>query len=169
MRVAIRPLHCISFISHCIATASVDANAAHRNRLHPILLSCLLPCHASSPRGFPNLPSMVVLEMMAAMAVEELEMPLALVTRVMVIVDRGCNNGSCGGNGGPLMVNLASIDTSGIASLEELHNEIFVSNLAIANPMWEVIYKLKTIKFVKRIGRRIFLYVGEATDSKLDC
>ncbi|KAE9610287.1 putative SLC26A/SulP transporter [Lupinus albus] len=67
--------------------------------------------------------------------------------------------------------NLVSIDTSGIASLEKLHKNLLSSGkqLAIANPRWKVIYKLKTANFVKRIGGRVFLTVGEAVDSNLDC
>nr|KYP45221.1 Sulfate transporter 2.1 [Cajanus cajan] len=66
--------------------------------------------------------------------------------------------------------NLVSIDTSGIASLEQL-NKSLVSNgkqLAIANPSWQVIYKLKATNFVTRIGGRVFLTIGEAIDCKLD-
>ncbi|KAL5175660.1 Sulfate transporter 2.1 [Glycine soja] len=66
--------------------------------------------------------------------------------------------------------NLVSIDTSGIASLEELHKSLVSSgkHLAIANPRWQVIYKLKATNFVTRIGGRVFLTIGEAIDCKLD-
>ncbi|KAJ1412853.1 sulfate anion transporter, conserved site [Sesbania bispinosa] len=66
--------------------------------------------------------------------------------------------------------NLVSIDTSGIASLEELHKSLVSSGkqLAIVNPRWQVIYKLKVTNFVKKIGGRVFLTVGEAIDCKLD-
>ncbi|KAH1047580.1 hypothetical protein J1N35_038364 [Gossypium stocksii] len=63
--------------------------------------------------------------------------------------------------------NLMDIDTSGIASLEELH-ENFDSNgmkLAIANPRWQVIHKLKLANFVPKIGGRVFLSIGEAMAS----
>ncbi|KAL4330392.1 hypothetical protein HN51_037065 [Arachis hypogaea] len=61
-----------------------------------------------------------------------------------------------------MMVDLVSIDTSGIASLEELYKSLVSSGkqLAIANPRWQVI---------KRIGERVFLTVAEAIDCKLDC
>ncbi|MED6181439.1 Sulfate transporter 2.1 [Stylosanthes scabra] len=67
--------------------------------------------------------------------------------------------------------NLVSIDTSGIASLEELHESLVSSGkqLAIANPRWQVINKLKASNFVKRIGGRVFLTVAEAIDCKMDC
>ncbi|XP_017423355.1 sulfate transporter 2.1 [Vigna angularis] len=66
--------------------------------------------------------------------------------------------------------NLVSIDTSGIASLEELHESLVSSGkqLAIANPGWQVIYKLKATNFVARIGGRVFLTIGEAIDCNLD-
>ncbi|CAJ1938049.1 unnamed protein product [Sphenostylis stenocarpa] len=66
--------------------------------------------------------------------------------------------------------NLVSIDTSGIASLEELHESLVSSGkqLAIANPRWQVIYKLKGTNFVTRIGGRVFLTIGEAIDCNLD-
>ncbi|KAL1077688.1 hypothetical protein V6Z11_D10G112300 [Gossypium hirsutum] len=63
--------------------------------------------------------------------------------------------------------NLMDIDTSGIASLEELHKN-FDSNgmkLAIANPRWQVIHKLKLANFVPKIGGRVFLSIGEAMAS----
>jgi len=96
-----------------------------------------------------------------------------------------------------------SIDTSGIASLEELHKSLVSSGkkvrylicfevlqynnpflnlhcgclpiptvnlaqLAIANPRWQVIYKLKATNFVTRIEGRVFLTIGEAIDCNLD-
>ncbi|KAI9113720.1 hypothetical protein K1719_014971 [Acacia pycnantha] len=66
--------------------------------------------------------------------------------------------------------NLMNIDTSGISSLEELHKSL-VSNgkqLAIANPRWEVIHKLKSANFVRTIGGRVFLTVAEAVGCKQD-
>uniref|UniRef100_A0A5B6Z4X5 Putative low affinity sulfate transporter 3 n=1 Tax=Davidia involucrata TaxID=16924 RepID=A0A5B6Z4X5_DAVIN len=65
------------------------------------------------------------------------------------------------------MSNLMNIDTSGIASLDELHSNL-VSNgmkLAIANPKWQVIHKLKLANFVDKIGGMVFLTVGEAIDA----
>ncbi|KAI9165608.1 hypothetical protein LWI28_017318 [Acer negundo] len=67
------------------------------------------------------------------------------------------------------MSSLMNIDTSGIASLEELH-KILDSNgmqLAIASPRWKVIDKLRLAKFVDKIGGRVFLTVGEAMDACL--
>ncbi|XWS33294.1 hypothetical protein CRYUN_Cryun22dG0069000 [Craigia yunnanensis] len=62
--------------------------------------------------------------------------------------------------------NLMDIDTSGIASLEELHKNLDSNGmkLAIANPRWQVIHKLKLANFVGKIGGRVYLSVGEAMD-----
>lgn len=64
------------------------------------------------------------------------------------------------------MSNLMNIDTSGIASLEEVHKQLVSQGmeLAIANPRWQVIHKLKLAKFVNKIGGRVFLSVAEAVD-----
>ncbi|KAK4256704.1 hypothetical protein QN277_006393 [Acacia crassicarpa] len=66
--------------------------------------------------------------------------------------------------------NLMNIDTSGISSLEELHKSLVShgKQLAIANPRWEVIHKLKSANFVKTIGGRVFLTVAEAVGCKQD-
>ncbi|XP_028113815.1 low affinity sulfate transporter 3-like isoform X2 [Camellia sinensis] len=61
-----------------------------------------------------------------------------------------------------------NIDTSGILALEELHKELVARGieLAVANPRWQVIDKLKVAKFVDKIGKgRIFLTVSEAVDT----
>ncbi|XP_022136667.1 low affinity sulfate transporter 3-like [Momordica charantia] len=65
--------------------------------------------------------------------------------------------------------NLMNIDTSGIASLEELHKSLAATGieLAIANPKWQVIHKLKVANFVAKLKGRVFLSVGEAVDSCL--
>ncbi|PHT50741.1 Sulfate transporter 2.1 [Capsicum baccatum] len=67
--------------------------------------------------------------------------------------------------------NVMSVDTSGIVALEELHRE-FVSQgiqLAIANPRWKVINKLKAAKFLDKLGKGwIFLTVGDAVDACLN-
>ncbi|CAK9324277.1 unnamed protein product [Citrullus colocynthis] len=65
--------------------------------------------------------------------------------------------------------NLMNIDTSGIASLEELQNSLAASGieLAIANPKWQVIHKLKVANFVAKLKGRVFLSVGEAVDACL--
>ncbi|KAK8519270.1 hypothetical protein V6N12_025311 [Hibiscus sabdariffa] len=62
---------------------------------------------------------------------------------------------------------LMDIDTSGIASLEELHKNLDSNGikLAIANPRWQVIHKLKLANFVPKIGGRVFLSIGEAMAS----
>ncbi|KAI5406002.1 sulfate transporter 2.1 [Lathyrus oleraceus] len=60
--------------------------------------------------------------------------------------------------------NLVNIDTSGIASLEELYKSLSSQGkqLAIVNPRWQVIHKLKVSKFVDKIGGRVYLTVEEA-------
>ncbi|WCJ31836.1 Sulfate transporter 1.1 [Euphorbia peplus] len=68
------------------------------------------------------------------------------------------------------MSNLTNIDIAGIDSLVELHKNL-VSNaikLAIANPRLQVIQKLKLANFVRKIGGRMFLTVGEAVDECLN-
>ncbi|KAK7387511.1 hypothetical protein VNO78_28369 [Psophocarpus tetragonolobus] len=67
--------------------------------------------------------------------------------------------------------NLVNIDTSGIASLEELHRSLSShgKQLAIANPRWQVIHKLKVSNFVSKIGGRVFLTVEEAVGCKSQC
>ncbi|KAM7529252.1 hypothetical protein LguiB_032662 [Lonicera macranthoides] len=65
------------------------------------------------------------------------------------------------------MSNLMNIDTTGMASLEELYDKLHSHGieLAIANPRWEVIHKLKIAKMVNKMGGRVFLNVGEAMDA----
>ncbi|KAK9272371.1 hypothetical protein L1049_002742 [Liquidambar formosana] len=67
------------------------------------------------------------------------------------------------------MSNLMSTDTSGIASLEELHKKLVSVGieLAIANPRWQVIHKLRLAEFVREVRGRVFLTVGEAVDACL--
>lgn len=67
--------------------------------------------------------------------------------------------------------NLVNIDTSGIASLEELHKSLSShgKQLAIANPRWQVIHKLKVSNFVSKINGRVFLTVEEAIGCKMEC
>ncbi|MED6179719.1 Sulfate transporter 2.1 [Stylosanthes scabra] len=69
------------------------------------------------------------------------------------------------------MSNLVNIDTSGIAALEELHKSLSThkKQLAIANPRWQVIHKLKVSNFVNKINGRVFLTVEEAVSSKIQC
>ncbi|KAJ8769523.1 hypothetical protein K2173_005126 [Erythroxylum novogranatense] len=68
------------------------------------------------------------------------------------------------------MSNLVNIDTSGIASLQELHKNL-ISNgieLAFVNPRWQVIHKLKLANFVEKIRGKVFLTVEEAVDACLN-
>ncbi|KAG5544306.1 hypothetical protein RHGRI_016902 [Rhododendron griersonianum] len=66
------------------------------------------------------------------------------------------------------MSNVTNIDTSGILALEEVHKKLVERGiqLAVGNPRWKVIHKLKVAKFVDRIGKGwIFLSVSEAVDA----
>ncbi|KHN31354.1 Sulfate transporter 2.1 [Glycine soja] len=67
--------------------------------------------------------------------------------------------------------NLVNIDTAGITALEELHKSLSShgKQLAIANPRWQVIHKLKVSNFVGKIGGRVFLTVEEAVGCKSRC
>ncbi|KAK7379455.1 hypothetical protein VNO80_04916 [Phaseolus coccineus] len=62
---------------------------------------------------------------------------------------------------------LTNIDTTGIASLVELNKNMTSRGvtLAIANPRWHVIHKLRLANFVSKIGGRVFLSVGDAVDA----
>ncbi|XP_031092895.1 low affinity sulfate transporter 3-like isoform X2 [Ipomoea triloba] len=68
------------------------------------------------------------------------------------------------------MSNVTNIDTSGIIALEELHKN-FVSQgtqLAMANPRWKVIEKLKAAEFVNKVGGGwVFLTVADAVEACL--
>ncbi|CAK9174259.1 unnamed protein product [Ilex paraguariensis] len=69
------------------------------------------------------------------------------------------------------MSNVMNIDTSGILTLEELQNKTVTQGieLAMANPRWQVIHKLKLAKFVDKIGKgSVFLTVCEAVDASLN-
>ncbi|MED6164341.1 Low affinity sulfate transporter 3, partial [Stylosanthes scabra] len=68
------------------------------------------------------------------------------------------------------MTDLTNVDTSGILALEELHKRLLSRGvqLAMVNPRWVVIHKLKVAKFVDKIGKeRVFLTVAEAVDACL--
>ncbi|KAG5129709.1 hypothetical protein JHK84_036106 [Glycine max] len=68
------------------------------------------------------------------------------------------------------MTNLMNVDTSGILALEELHKRLLSRGLELAmvNPRWLVIHKLKLALFVDKIGKEwVFLTVGEAVDACL--
>ncbi|KAK9930592.1 hypothetical protein M0R45_027627 [Rubus argutus] len=67
------------------------------------------------------------------------------------------------------MSNVMNVDTSGILALEEIHKKLLSHGieLAVANPRWQVIHRLKLAKLVDKIGgERIYLTIGEAVD---DC
>ncbi|CAN4122238.1 unnamed protein product [Withania somnifera] len=69
------------------------------------------------------------------------------------------------------MSNVMSADTSGIVALEELYRELVSEGiqLAIANPRWKVINKLKAAEFLDKLGKGwIFLTVGDAVDACLN-
>ncbi|KAI3888676.1 hypothetical protein MKW92_011660, partial [Papaver armeniacum] len=66
---------------------------------------------------------------------------------------------------------LLNIDTSGIIALEELKNKLSSLGIkvALANPSWQVINKLKLAKFVEKTGEEsVFLTVGEAVSACLE-
>uniref|UniRef100_A0A6N2LYB0 STAS domain-containing protein n=1 Tax=Salix viminalis TaxID=40686 RepID=A0A6N2LYB0_SALVM len=68
------------------------------------------------------------------------------------------------------MSNLMNIDTSGLASLLELQDNLASGGmevLAITNPKWQVIHKLRLANFATKMGGRVFLTVGEAVDACL--
>ncbi|PIN07375.1 Sulfate/bicarbonate/oxalate exchanger SAT-1 and related transporters (SLC26 family) [Handroanthus impetiginosus] len=68
------------------------------------------------------------------------------------------------------MTNVMNIDTSGIHAMEELHKDLTSQGieLAIANPRWQVITKIKAAKFVEKIGPGwIFLSVSDAVETSL--
>ncbi|KAI0507656.1 hypothetical protein KFK09_013783 [Dendrobium nobile] len=68
------------------------------------------------------------------------------------------------------MSNVMNIDSSGIAAVEEMHSKLesFGIQMAIVNPGWQVIYKMKLARLVERIGVSwIFLNVGEAVEACL--
>lgn len=87
--------------------------------------------------------------------------------------DEDCTKGNAEGTRPKLVIldmsSLMNIDTSGIASLEELQKKLMLqgTQLAIANPRWQVIDKLRLANFVNKNGGRIFLTVGEAMDAFL--
>lgn len=63
--------------------------------------------------------------------------------------------------------NLMSIDTSGIASLEELHKNLVSHGveMAIVNPKWQVTHKLRLAKSMRKIGGKAFLTIQDAIDA----
>ncbi|XP_073276597.1 low affinity sulfate transporter 3 [Primulina huaijiensis] len=68
------------------------------------------------------------------------------------------------------MTNVMNIDTSAIHALEELHRDLISRgiDMAVTNPKWQVITKMKASKFVDKIGDGwIFLSVGDAVDASI--
>ncbi|KAM3200538.1 hypothetical protein P3L10_032900 [Capsicum annuum] len=66
------------------------------------------------------------------------------------------------------MSNFLNIDTSSIASLEELNElESNGMQLSLVNPWWDVIHKLKLVNFLKKIEGRVFLTIGETIEACL--
>ncbi|KAL1540536.1 Low affinity sulfate transporter 3 [Salvia divinorum] len=66
------------------------------------------------------------------------------------------------------MTNVMNIDTTGIHAMEELHKKLISRGieLAVANPRWEMINKMKAAKFVEKMGADwIFLSVGDAVEA----
>ncbi|RWW32009.1 hypothetical protein GW17_00003350 [Ensete ventricosum] len=70
------------------------------------------------------------------------------------------------------MSNVSHIDTSGIPAVEEMHRKLTSDGvqLAIANPGWQVIHKMKLAGLVDVIGAEwIFLTVSEAVEAAGGC
>lgn len=68
------------------------------------------------------------------------------------------------------MTNVINIDTSGISALEEIYKKLASASvqLAVVNPGWQVIHKMKVARLVEMIGGAwIFLTVGEAVEACL--
>ncbi|KAL8523564.1 hypothetical protein ACS0TY_013511 [Phlomoides rotata] len=68
------------------------------------------------------------------------------------------------------MTNVLNIDTSGIHAMAELHKELNSrgTQLAVANPRWHVIAKMKAGKLIVKIGLEwIFLSVADAVEASL--
>ncbi|KAF2291486.1 hypothetical protein GH714_024699 [Hevea brasiliensis] len=68
------------------------------------------------------------------------------------------------------MSNVTNVDIAGILALEELHKKLLSheTELAIANPRWQVIHKLKLAKFTDKVGSgRIFFTVAEAVAASI--
>ncbi|CAI9771558.1 unnamed protein product [Fraxinus pennsylvanica] len=65
------------------------------------------------------------------------------------------------------MSNVMNIDTSGIYSLQELHKKLISggTKLAVANPRWKVITKLKKAKFIDKIEAGwVFFNIADAVE-----
>ncbi|XP_042014309.1 low affinity sulfate transporter 3-like isoform X2 [Salvia splendens] len=68
------------------------------------------------------------------------------------------------------MTNVMNVDTTGIHAMEELHKKLISRGieLAVANPRWEMISKMKAAKVVEKMGSDwIFQSVGDAVEASL--
>lgn len=68
------------------------------------------------------------------------------------------------------MTNVTNIDTTGIHAMEELHKKLISRGieLAMVNPRWQVITKMKAANFIEKIGSGwIFLSVADAVETSL--
>ncbi|KAL3845845.1 hypothetical protein ACJIZ3_003248 [Penstemon smallii] len=68
------------------------------------------------------------------------------------------------------MTNVMNIDTSGIHAVEELQKKLISQGveLAVANPNWQVINKMKASKFIEKIGSGwIFQSVADAVNASV--
>ncbi|KAJ0987376.1 hypothetical protein J5N97_005732 [Dioscorea zingiberensis] len=68
------------------------------------------------------------------------------------------------------MSNVMNIDTSGLEAIEEVHKKLASDEiqLAIVNPGWQVVHKMRKARLVDRIGRAwIFLTVAQAMEACL--
>ncbi|RRT65823.1 hypothetical protein BHM03_00032861 [Ensete ventricosum] len=69
-----------------------------------------------------------------------------------------------------LVADVINIDTSGISAVEEIYKKLASASvqLAVVNPGWQVIHKMKLARLVDMIGGAwIFLTVGEAVEACL--
>lgn len=69
------------------------------------------------------------------------------------------------------MTNVMTIDTSGIHAMEELHKGLVSQgiHLAVANPRWQVITKMKAAKLVEKIGGGcFFMSTADAAEACLN-
>ncbi|KAL8486991.1 hypothetical protein ACS0TY_023620 [Phlomoides rotata] len=68
------------------------------------------------------------------------------------------------------MTNVMNIDTSGLHALQELYEKLIAREveLAVVNPRWQVITKMKAGKFIEKIGPgSVFLSIGDAVEVTL--
>ncbi|CAA6664446.1 unnamed protein product [Spirodela intermedia] len=67
------------------------------------------------------------------------------------------------------MSKVMNIDTTGLIALEEVQKQLLSDGLqiAIANPGWQVIHKMRLAKFSNKVGERFFLTVAEAVEACL--